>query len=106
MTKETEKEVIEIDLTSELNHLLIKDLESTIKNISYNRQKEIPQFRFLESVLQKSKQKKPRLFSARECSTISGYLAASLQMTKKKEFELIQDVFEQGLKNWEKQFIN
>lgn len=104
--KETEKEEIEIDLTSELNHFLIKDLENTIKNTPYHRQKEIPQFRFIESILKKCKEKKPRFFSARECSTISGFLNQRFVQTKKSEYEKILNMFHKGLSDWEKKFVN
>lgn len=104
--KATEKEEIEIDLPSELNHFLIKDLENTIKNTPYHRQKEIPQFRFIESILKKCKEKKPRFFSARECATIDGYLSHSYVQTKKKEFEVLMSYFKKGLVEWERKFVN
>ena len=104
--KATEKEEIEIDLPSELNHFLIKDLEKNAMNLPYHKQKEIPQFRFIESVLKKCKEKKPRLFSARECATIDGYLSHSYVQTKKKEFEVLMSYFKKGLVEWERKFVN
>ncbi len=101
MQKETEKDVISINLSGELNHFMIKDLEKCVASMTV-RGKLVEQFRFIESVLKKSKQPKPRFFSAREISTMCGYFAASLQQTKKSNFALLKNTFETALSDWEK----
>lgn len=99
--KETEKDVIAINLTGEMNHFLILDLEKCISNMSY-RGKQVEQLKFLESVLKKSKQPKPRFFSAREVSTMCGFLEGSFQLTKKSKFAELKVTFEKALSDWEK----
>lgn len=99
-----EQEIIEISLAPELNHLLIRDLERTIGNIvAKGAKNKYEQFRFLESVLRKSKEKKPRMFCARECSTIAGYLTGAFQLSKNGKFKVMANLFDNGLKKWEEE---
>lgn len=101
--KETEKEVIEIDIQGEMNYFLIKDLESCIALYYAGKVVGLDEhWKLLESVLKKCKQKKPRYFSARECATIIGFLEQSFQLTKKSKFEILTIIFKKSLEEWEK----
>ena len=104
MEKATEHETISITLEEKSRKLLAYELEKNIKNIPLRVQEGIPQFKFLESVLQKiqDKSKAVMLFSARECATLSGWLMASFGITKEKRFRKIRNIIEDALSEWKK----
>lgn len=105
--KATEQEVIEIDLSEGMRTYLVENLKETMKGLSRKDRRHIPQYKFLISVMKKCETPTdfPMLFSARECATLGGWLAAVIEIdTPKSRVDLvteIQQVVSNVLSQWE-----
>lgn len=101
--KDTEVEEIEITLNELMIRLLAKDLKKNIDSTPLAKRLQIPQFKFLVSILKKCEENRiPMLLCARECATVTGFIYASFLQTNNQLFYIMHDIIKSGLDKWEK----